>query len=232
MEHYHEFVNAAGGLILQADMCEEYDQGIPNVPFAITPRIDGVLELHPCVTDVARNSASSVSAAGKPPLGSWMRPPDGVPGRNEVEGIAKRTKKNLDFIIEAHKNQHDVHVITQTLLSLLAIVVFPYERFGENCDFNWSLAELESLGWPRWEFTDSTDQPDHLWQLIRHLRHATAHSNVSFSSDSRRMNEVVLTFMNRIPQRLGGGTWQTRIRADKLLVFCDKFLQLLVNVTE
>jgi len=122
--------------------------------------------------------------------GNWTRPPDGMPRRNEVEGFAIRTRKNLDFILAAHEEHADVHVVTQ-------------------------LVELEAEGWPSWNYLDGSEPPTELSHLMAHLRHAVAHSNISFSSESRYLDGVTITFMNRIPK--GGGEWRASIRGDDLL---------------
>jgi hypothetical protein len=61
----------------------------------------------------------------EPAPGAWSRPPESMPGRNETEGFAKRTRRNLDFILAAQQQHEDVHVVSQVVLSLLGIVVFP-----------------------------------------------------------------------------------------------------------
>lgn len=165
------------------------------------------------------------SAAGK-----WSRPPEDIPSRNQTEGFAKRTRKNLDFILAAHQQHEDVHVVTQVVLSLLGLVVFPFERIIKGSSHHWPLADLEARGWPRWTYLNGCKPPDDLSTLMTNLRHATAHSNVSFSSESRYLTEVTITFMNRLPKRLGGGTWEASIRGDSLLVFCQRYLELLEDL--
>jgi hypothetical protein len=159
--------------------------------------------------------------------GNWSRPPEDMPSRNETEGFAKRTRRNLDFILAAHRQHEDVHVVTQVVLSLLGLVVFPFERIIKSSNYRWFLADLEAQGWPHWTYLDGSEPPTDLATLMTHLRHATAHSNVSFSSDSRYLAEVTITFMNRLPKRLGGGTWSACIRGDDLLVFCQRYLEFL-----
>jgi len=166
----------------------------------------------------------------EPTPGAWSRPPESMPGRNETEGFAKRTRRNLDFILSAQQQHEDVHVVTQVVLSLLGIVVFPFERIVKSWDRRWPLVDLEAKGWPRWTYLDGSEPPDDLSELRANLRHATAHSNISFSSDSRYLYEVTITFMNRRPQRLGGGTWKASIRGDGLLAFCQRYLELLENL--
>ena len=162
-----------------------------------------------------------------PRPGAWSRPPDGVPGRNETEGFAIRTRRNLDFILAAQQQHEDVHVVTQVVLSLLGLVVFPFERIRKESHQRWLLTDLEARGWPRWTYLDGTEPSDDLSTLMTNLRHAIAHNNVSFSSDSRHLAEVTITFMNRPPKHNGLVTWKASIRADNLLVFCQQYLGLL-----
>lgn len=157
--------------------------------------------------------------------GPWSRPPEGMPGRGETEGFAQRTRKNLDFIISAHQHENaDVHVVTQAVLSLLGIVVFPFERLlADGLWYNPNLEDLESQGWPRWRYASGSKVPTSLWQLVRHLRNATAHSNIAFSSDSRYLHEVEITFVNKPPH--GKWRWEASIQGDQLVEFCRRFLK-------
>jgi hypothetical protein len=158
--------------------------------------------------------------------GPWARPPEGVPSRNETEGFAIRTKKNLDFVVAAHDSGQDVHVVTQLVLSLLGMVVFPFER---DHSFVWQepLADLEDAGWPAWVHRSGGYVPTTLGQLIRVLRHATAHGNIAFSSDSRYLADVTISFANVPPH--GGLRWDGSIPADQLLLFCRRYLDYMWN---
>lgn len=161
--------------------------------------------------------------------GAWSRPPEGMPGRGETGGFAQRTRKNLDFIVSAHQQQNaDVHVVTQAVLSLLGIVVFPFERLMADGLYNPNLEDLEAEGWPRWKYASGSRAPISLWQLIRHLRHAAAHSNIAFSSDSRFLHEVEVTFVNDPPHKTW--TWEGSIQGDQLVEFCHRFLERMEGV--
>lgn len=157
-----------------------------------------------------------------------------MPSRNSIEGFAGRTQKNLDFIIAAYKEGEDVHVVTQVIVSLLGIVVFPFEHakayFPSHLT---SIVDLdEENGWPTWEYLDNSKPSADLFALMRSLRNATAHGGVVFSSDSRNLEEVSITFTNKIPKRLGGGHWKARIRGDELLRFCRRSLDLIEEMTQ
>ena len=159
--------------------------------------------------------------------GNWCRPPEDIPGRGETEGFAQRIRKNLDFIVEAHNECHvDVHVVTQVVLSLLGIIVFPFEKLAVQHKWEWSINELGAAGWPRWRYVTESSRPASLWDLIRNLRHATAHNNIAFSSDSRWLNEVEITFTNNHVKP----KWEASIRGDELLEFCRLFLTRIEGV--
>lgn len=76
-------------------------------------------------------------------------------GRNTLMGMAARVHKNLAFISESRKKGADVHVVTQLLLSLLGLIVFPVETIKENKSdvLQSTLRDLEEAGWPHWTFT-------------------------------------------------------------------------------
>ena len=95
-------------------------------------------------------------------------------------------------------------MVTQVVLSLLGIVVFPFERTAAYQHWDLSLKELEAEGWPPWRYAAGSPHTATLWRLIEHLRHAMAHSNIAFSSDSRRLDEVEITFTNNPPH----GKWK------------------------
>ena len=61
---------------------------------------------------------------------SWMNgyQPFKLPSRNNPSGFAERTRKNLELIERAYSVGADVHVVTQLMLSLLGIIVFPWEH--------------------------------------------------------------------------------------------------------
>jgi hypothetical protein len=64
--------------------------------------------------------------------------------------------------------------------------------------------------------------------LVRHLRHATAHSNIAFSSDSRYLHEVEITFVNKPPHKKW--KWEASIQGDQLVEFCHRFLERMEGI--
>ncbi len=53
---------------------------------------------------------------------------EGTFGRNKTEIFAGRVLKNLRYIMGQRKNGADVHEVTQLAVSLLGLVVFPWEK--------------------------------------------------------------------------------------------------------
>ena len=78
-----------------------------------------------------------------------------VPTRNDVLEFAQRTRRNFEYIEEAKAEDPTapVHVVTQLTLSLLGIVVFPYEKLDEDVYAKISgktIAEMNADGWLGW----------------------------------------------------------------------------------
>src|SRR5260370_38539658 len=70
--------------------------------------------------------------------------------RNDPLGFATRTRQNLEGIERARASGVDVHVVTQLMLSLLGLIVFPEEDHCYEPIAPWRLDELEQSGWPKW----------------------------------------------------------------------------------
>ena len=145
--------------------------------------------------------------------------------RNQSLEFAKRTRKNLEYIQHAYNSGADVHVVTQTINSLLGLIVFPWEQ-GFDADIkNKKLDELEKEGWPRWMVTK--EHHSTLGELIKNLRNAAAHRNLTFSSDSRDIEHVKMEIWNRKSKKSEYKIWEAHISASDLRVFCLKFIELL-----
>ena len=143
-----------------------------------------------------------------------------LPSRNDILGFAERTRRNLDFIRGAHQGgERNVHLVTQVVLSLLGIVVVPYEQYFKQINLNHKLSDLEALGWPRWSQTGWAAVD--LQHLLRRVRNAIAHSQIAFNSDSDRPADVRLTFTCSFED---SRVWRGEIPADQLLDFCQRFL--------
>jgi hypothetical protein len=141
--------------------------------------------------------------------------------------FAERTRRNLEYIERAFDDGADVHVVTQLATSLLGLIVFPWEKhFVKQVDAL-KLDDLVSEGWPRWKVSKGTCNT--LGDLVRHLRNAVAHGNITFSSDSRYIEEVAIDVENYPPRRTATPNWCARIDAKDLRAFCLRFVDLLEN---
>ena len=144
-------------------------------------------------------------------------------GRNTLAGIADRVNKNLHFITSARGKKADVHEVTQLLLSLLGLIVFPFEDRlkGDRTAFSdVALSDLIAKGWPSWTFTRGKSGDLH--DLLFHIRNSVSHHRLLFSCDSRDMAEVEIEFRDRKP-RASADNWSATINAAEL----NRFVLLL-----
>ncbi len=139
--------------------------------------------------------------------------------RNETLKFAEHTRRNLDHVLE-FAAQADLHPITQILLSMLGLVVFPVEKTLEEAVRKKPLDKLTD--WPSWNITLGKAECRTLGDLAQRLRNAVSHRHVMFSSDSRVPSEVVIEFEDYKPDATVPH-WRADIRADELRRFCEKF---------
>jgi len=76
--------------------------------------------------------------------------------RNDALEFAKATRQNLKFIEKSKDRGYDVHVVTQLVLSLLGLVVFPKEKLSLLADEvkQMTIPRMASEGWPTWTITN------------------------------------------------------------------------------
>ncbi len=150
---------------------------------------------------------------------------DQLDGRNGTGEFARRSVKNLSFILTASERGEDVHPVTQVVGVLLGIVVFPWERNAFTEVKRKRLASAEREGWPSWRTSGPLGEQNKVktvGDLIKQVRHSVAHGHVRFDSDSRQLNQVIVTFENR--GKSGNELqWSGSIRADDLASFCRLF---------
>jgi hypothetical protein len=103
--------------------------------------------------------------------------------RNGTNIFASRTQKNLEHIENSAMNCVDVHPVTQGILALLGIVVFPWATSAFDIVKKQKLPLLNANGWPKWKMSGARRIIE-LGDLIEVLRHAIAHGNIEFDSDS------------------------------------------------
>ena len=147
--------------------------------------------------------------------------------RNLTGGFAARVQKNLDYLINARRDQDaDVHIVAQLITSLLGLLVFPYEKLKEpqpNPLEAYRLIDLTGAGWPAWTFIVGETKTRTLYDLVKHLRNAVAHRDIFFLSESRKLHEVNIEFRDR-------QSWGASISADRLLEFVRRLSELLQTV--
>ena len=112
--------------------------------------------------------------------------------RNEPTGLVERTMKNLVALEKLASMRADVHLISQLILTLLGLIVFPKEGGEFDASYDVQLDKLND--WPKWDTT--TGEVKTLKQLLINLRHAVSHRNIEFSSEGRRYEDVYLVFSN------------------------------------
>jgi hypothetical protein len=138
-------------------------------------------------------------------------------------GFAYRTRRNLEQIEADARAGEDVHVVTQLIVSLLGLIVFPWEHQFDLSINSLSLESLSKEGWPDWKIIKGSC--DTVGDLIRHLRNAIAHRRLHFSSDSRVLEEVMIRFSDSKSKNTEP-YWSAEISAKDLRTFCLKFIEL------
>ena len=152
--------------------------------------------------------------------------------RNDSEGFALRTLKNLEYLERKRSEERaDVHLITQLTISLLGLIVFPWERKFKD---HLKDVKLSTLGWPRWDiWKDDKGDCDTLEKLVFHIRNGVAHGHIEFtsdaySSDSRELDKIIFNFKDR-PRDKGPWNWCARINGADLREFCYQFVREVGN---
>jgi HEPN pEK499 p136 len=151
--------------------------------------------------------------------------------RNTLRGFGKRTRKNLAFVASRAETGDDVHPVTQLLLSLLGLVVFPREALKYMDPHplkRYSLHKLTTDGWPSWHY--QIGKAHTLAQLTDKLRNSIAHRGVFFSSDSRILSEVDVTFWNRRSDNTIN--WCASINAAGLRDYVERFSALIDEIVD
>jgi hypothetical protein len=146
--------------------------------------------------------------------------------RNDTLGFAFRTRKNLNYVVDAYARGEDVHVVTQLAMSLLGLIVYPKERQLVKRVESLKLRDLEADGWPRWNI--EAGHSETLGEFMRMLRNAIAHGHVLFSSEGREMEDVAIVFENHT--KFSEVTWRASIDSLGLKIFCDRFIRLIEDV--
>ena len=100
------------------------------------------------------------------------------------------------------------------------MVILPREQYLEVRNEATNLGGLISQGWPEW--TVSKGKAETLGQLVWHIRNAAAHGHITYSSDSRYLDQVTINVEDSGDQGKSIN-WRAEIMGDKLYDFCMKF---------
>jgi hypothetical protein len=147
--------------------------------------------------------------------------------RNATKEFAHRVRKNLDFVMKSRSEGEDVHEVTQLIISLLGLIVFPWEDGALRSIEGLTLTKLEQDGWPHWNITlDKKGDTHTLGKLIWHIRNAASHRRITFSSDDPEMSKVEIQFED-VPGKNAPVNWSAKINSEDLKLFCDLFTKRL-----
>jgi HEPN pEK499 p136 len=125
------------------------------------------------------------------------------------------------FLNFARNMGADVHIVTELITSLLGLIVFPYEEIRRTREHVFDRYNQIGKGW-----RFSKGSPANLEDLIRHLRNAISHRRLFFSSDSRELESVEITFMDR-RNPSGPDDWEATINAADLQRFVLAFADMI-----
>ncbi|MGH9879275.1 MAG: HEPN family nuclease [Nitrososphaerales archaeon] len=134
-------------------------------------------------------------------------------------------------MIKNRNERNDVHEVTQLVLSLLGLIVFPWEALALKSLESLCLSELEEDGWPRWNILlDEKGDTNTLGKLSWHLRNAISHRRLRFFSEDQEMDKVEIEFEDA-PQK-APINWRATINAKDLKSFCDRFTKRLEELVD
>lgn len=141
-----------------------------------------------------------------------------------IKDFAERTKKNLVAIDKLRADGSEVYETTQLINSCLGLLIFPQQQYINGIPET-PLQDLESQGWPIPRVTGKFRQVDHLKDLIRYLRNAIAHFNISFIGDGHNQIRVLRVWNTS----RGSKTWEAELSIDDLRGITDRFSDMLIN---
>jgi len=147
-----------------------------------------------------------------------------MPDEEKTLAIAKRTRKNLDFIYSVKGDGADVEEFTHLLNSMLCMVICLREEYFKGKEVSWDDLIKKGLT-PVYiaETAPSADLPklkshSSFSQLISSIRHEFAHNCFKLSGDSA--NKITgITIWNVLPHKKDIGinrSWQAEITEQQL----------------
>lgn len=148
--------------------------------------------------------------------------------RNWPPEFARRAKENLDLVCSAGK-----HDVTQTVLTLYALVVVPDEWDMFRSIDDMTREEMERAAWPVrgwcWAYKNQRAgarlAEDGLKAFLRMLRNALAHGHLEFESASGSITAI--KFNHGRGQNTICGRWTN----EQAHCACTKVLDLIKNLS-
>ncbi len=154
------------------------------------------------------------------------------PGDMKALVIARRSRKNLNFIYAQKQKQADVEEFTQLLNSMLGMLICLREEYFKNIEVTWDEVERYGLKPIPIEGDDSIPASPKLKKsktfskLISNLRHAFSHNGFELLGNpitSVRVWNVPMNEENKPENRV----WQAELSEQQLHLLADLFIDYL-----
>lgn len=142
--------------------------------------------------------------------------------RGTVEGFIHRTRVNLELVEKSSEG----HTIIQLMNSLLGIVVYPLAKDAFD---QFKSQKISTLGINEWSTKiQLMGDSNTVYDFVNHMRNAVSHGHITFSSDSRKLNDVIITFADR-PGKNQPFNWRVEFGGAELRQLCTRLMELIEN---
>ena len=133
--------------------------------------------------------------------------------RSNLKEYAKFTKENLLCVVKLAENNDSIHALTQTVNSLLGLIVWPYEEQEMSYSGSSGLPAGCVEGIDAWKGLLNDDKSTRR-EFLRRLRNATAHKDIHFvSPQGSSLNGYVVFRDNK-------SGWCAKIKGHELYQLC------------
>jgi hypothetical protein len=169
----------------------------------------------------------------------------GSPKGEKTLEIARRTRKNLEFIYNAKNQGKDVEEFTQLLNSMLGMVISLREDYFRGDHITWQdvkekelkhwNSKIEISGKKASRMSPNLQQSNSFSQLITKLRHAFAHNCFELIIDRDSDLIIGLKVWNIQTGRaniVGNRIWEAKISEEELKDIAYLFVEYLENELE
>jgi hypothetical protein len=157
------------------------------------------------------------------------------PGDRKTLVIARRSRKNLDFICDQKLKGEDVEEFTQLLNSMLGMLVCLREEYFKEQEVTWDDVKERGLlpipveGDPPTPVSPKLEHSNTFSKLIGNLRHAFAHNCFNLVG-----NPITGVKIWNIPSKkedlLENRSWQTELTQQQLRQIAELFVDFLEKV--